>query len=442
MTRPVIEVNHLGKSYRIGIEDNEPRAGLQVVTNALLTPFAYLRRTLRPPTDQEILWAIRDINFQVAEGEVLGIIGGNGAGKSTLLKILSRITDPSEGRAVLRGRVGSLLEVGTGFHPDLTGRENIFMKGTLLGMNKREIERKLDEIIEFSEIGRFLDTPVKRYSSGMGVRLGFAVAAHLEPEILIVDEVLAVGDLSFQRKCLAKMESVAGEGRTVLFVSHMMPSIQALCHRVILLEAGRIVREGTPTEIVNAYEDKQTVPGAGYVNLVNHPNRVSETSYFRSLRLRNKEGKESDRFRLGEKITFELEIDLGELNLTDPFVVLNIQRHNQTICYLTTHYMHKEMVHVNGKFIARCTWDPGFLAPGTYLIHGISLKRRSGGERLDKIQNVTSFEIFPTDVYGTGKVNFNDGIILPIGNWDFDHSIEQPLVPSISSAAEKLPEAV
>jgi lipopolysaccharide transport system ATP-binding protein len=259
--------------------------------------------------------------------------------------------------------------------------------------------------------------------------LGFAVAAHLEPEILIVDEVLAVGDLGFQRKCLAKMESVAGEGRTVLFVSHAMPSIQALCHRVILLEGGRVALEGPPSSVVNHYEDAQSVPGAGRVDLLNHPNRITHQSYFQSLVLRNVDGKESDRFRLGEKIAFEMELDLGTLHITDPFLVINIQRHGQAICYLTTHYMHKEMVTVNGKFIARCTWDPGWLAPGNYVIHALTLKRRSGGERLDKIQNVTSFEIFPTDLYGTGKVNFSDGLILPMGEWEFEHERERPLAP-------------
>lgn len=420
MASAMVQVENLGKRYRIGITNAEPRRGWRAVTGALQAPFDYLRESLRAATDAETIWAIKDISFEVKQGEVLGIIGRNGAGKSTLLKILSRITDPTEGRAVLRGRIASLLEVGTGFHPDLTGRENIYMKGTILGMKKREIDRKLEEIIEFSEIGRFLDTPVKRYSSGMGVRLGFAVAAHLEPEILIVDEVLAVGDLAFQRKCLNKMENVAGQGRTVLFVSHTMPSIQALCQRVVLLEGGRITREGPPSVIVNHYEDQQSAPGAGRVDLRNHPNRITTGAHFQSLVLRNVNGKESDRFRLGEKITFELVLDIANVNMTDPFIVISIQRHGQAICYLTTHFMHKEIVTVDGRFMARCTWDPGWLAPGNYLIHRLSFKKRSGGERLDQIENVASFEIFPTDVYGTGKVDFLDGMIVPKGQWEFE----------------------
>jgi len=199
------------------------------------------------------LWALRDVSFDVRKGEVVGIIGHNGAGKSTLLKILSRITDPSEGQVWFEGRMGSLLEVGTGFHPELTGRENIFLSGAILGMTRREIAAKFDEIVEFSEIGRFIDTPVKRYSSGMFVRLGFAVAAHLEPEILIVDEVLAVGDAGFQRKCMAKMRDVSAAGRTILFVSHNMGSIQALCDRAVVLKNGRLVAEGPPSEAAALY---------------------------------------------------------------------------------------------------------------------------------------------------------------------------------------------
>ena len=206
--------------------------------------------------DPTTFWALRDISFTVPRGEVLGVIGRNGAGKSTLLKILSRITDPTAGRVALRGRVASLLEVGTGFHPELTGRENIFLNGAILGMSRAETRRKFDEIVAFAEIDRFLDTPVKHYSSGMYVRLAFAVAAHLEPEILIVDEVLAVGDAEFQAKCLGKMESIAhDQARTVLFVSHNMTAIARLCHRVLLLDAGGIVLDGTVEQAINRYLD-------------------------------------------------------------------------------------------------------------------------------------------------------------------------------------------
>ena len=201
----------------------------------------------------EEFWALRDVSFEVKEGEILGVIGRNGAGKSTLLKVLSRITEPTEGRVVLRGRVASLLEVGTGFHPELTGRENIFLNGAILGMTQREIRRKFDEIVAFAEVERFLDTPVKHYSSGICVRLAFAIAAHLEPEILIVDEVLAVGDAEFQKKCLGKMSDVARENRTVLFVSHNMGAVRTLTQRCIYLQNGQISASGTSREIVETY---------------------------------------------------------------------------------------------------------------------------------------------------------------------------------------------
>ena len=199
------------------------------------------------------IWALKDINLEIQEGEILGVIGRNGAGKSTLLKILSKITAPTEGRIKIKGRTGSLLEVGTGFHPELTGRENTYLNGAIIGMTRSEVSRKLDEIVEFADVGPFLDTPVKRYSSGMTVRLAFAVAAHLEPEILIVDEVLAVGDVAFQKKCLGKIKEVAGDGRTILFVSHNMGSITKLCTRVVEIEQGRLASIGSPDEVVKSY---------------------------------------------------------------------------------------------------------------------------------------------------------------------------------------------
>jgi len=248
MTEPVIEVEELGKRYRLG---GTP-GGYQTLRDVLASLFSRLGRR-KPPEPAETIWALRGISFTVERGQVLGIIGRNGAGKSTLLKVLSRVTEPTEGQARIRGRVGSLLEVGTGFHPELTGRENVYLNGAILGMRRAEIDRKFDEIIEFSEVERFVDTPVKRYSSGMYLRLAFAVAAHLEPEILIVDEVLAVGDAEFQRKCLGKMSDVAQEGRTVLFVSHNMSAILRLTQQCLVLDRGRIVRQGPTPEAVDAY---------------------------------------------------------------------------------------------------------------------------------------------------------------------------------------------
>lgn len=261
MSDSAIEVHELSKRYRIGLEDEKHDTLAETVFSWMKSPvknYQYLKK-LSNFTDgdsEDIFWALRDVSFEVEQGEVVGLIGRNGAGKSTLLKILSRITEPTSGYADIRGRVSSLLEVGTGFHPELTGRENVYLNGTILGMSKMEVDRKFDEIVDFAEIDKFIDTPVKRYSSGMSVRLAFAVAAHLEPEILLVDEVLAVGDLGFQRKSLGKMDDVARSGRTVLFVSHNMAMIQSLCTRGIVLENGYLLRDASIEDAINAYISK------------------------------------------------------------------------------------------------------------------------------------------------------------------------------------------
>ena len=243
-----IEAQELSKRYRIG----QMQAAYGTLRDSLSRAAARLVGREETHERHEI-WALRDVSFSVSEGEVLGVIGRNGAGKSTLLKVLTRITTPTTGRAIIRGRVGSLLEVGTGFNPELTGRENVFLNGSMLGMKRREIQRKLNEIIEFSGIEKFMDTPVKRYSSGMYVRLAFSVAAHLEPEILLVDEVLAVGDAEFQQRCLGRMEDFSGTGRTVLFVSHNMQTINQLCDRAIWLEGGKVIQDGDPSNVVTNY---------------------------------------------------------------------------------------------------------------------------------------------------------------------------------------------
>src|SRR5579859_4529310 len=245
MSDAVIRVEGIGKRYRVGQRESY-RALRDVLSNA------FRSNGRRAPKD--FIWAVRDVSFDVKQGEVVGLIGRNGAGKSTLLKLLARITRPTVGHAELHGRIASLLEVGTGFHPELTGRENIFLSGAILGMSKAEIVRKFDEIVAFSEVERFIDTPLKHYSSGMGMRLAFAVAAHLEPEILLVDEVLSVGDAAFQKKCLGKMGDVAKTGRTIVFVSHQMNQIRRLCQRVFWVDAGRVRAAGDTREIVSSYE--------------------------------------------------------------------------------------------------------------------------------------------------------------------------------------------
>jgi len=248
-----IRVSGLGKEYILGGAERVDESFREMLLGSLKAPFRRLKKLRGDVLAEERFWALKDVNFEVKKGEVVGIIGRNGAGKSTLLKILSRITDPTEGKIEIRGRISSLLEVGTGFHPELTGRENIFLNGAILGMSRLEIKQKFDEIVAFAEVEKFLDTPVKRYSSGMYVRLAFAVAAYLEPEILIVDEVLAVGDAAFQKKCLGKMENVAKEGRTVLFVSHNMGAVSNLCSRAIVLSKGSVDFDGSTDDAVQYY---------------------------------------------------------------------------------------------------------------------------------------------------------------------------------------------
>jgi lipopolysaccharide transport system ATP-binding protein len=310
MDRSVIAVEQLSKKYLISHRAAD--SGLRhAIEEAVRSPWRWLRnRAGRDSASREEYWALRDIQFQVGSGEVVGLIGRNGAGKSTLLKVISRITPPSSGRVRLRGRIGSLLEVGTGFHPELTGRENVFLNGAILGMSRLEIKRKFDEIVAFSGVEKFIDTPVKRYSSGMYVRLAFAVAAHLEPEVLLVDEVLAVGDAEFQKKCLDKMDDVGQSGRTVLFVSHNMQAITRLCTRCILLDSGRIKLDGPPHEVANAYlnsglgtsaarewPDLKRAPGDDVVKLC-------------AVRVRAEDGTVTDQIDIRRTVGVELEYEV------------------------------------------------------------------------------------------------------------------------------------
>lgn len=254
MSEVVIQVEGLGKRYRVG-ERERYLALRDVLTRALRRPFSGSKKK-----ETDYLWALRDTSFEIRQGEVVGLVGRNGAGKTTLLKLLSRITRPTTGSATIKGRVGSLLEVGTGFHPELTGRENIYLSGAILGMRKREIDAKHDQIVDFAEVERFLDTPLKFYSTGMQMRLAFAVAAHLEPEILLVDEVLAVGDIEFQKKCMGKMQDISHSGRTIVFVSHQTNQIRRLCERVFWIDAGRVRQEGPTGEVLGAYESTTLKP--------------------------------------------------------------------------------------------------------------------------------------------------------------------------------------
>jgi ABC-type polysaccharide/polyol phosphate transport system ATPase subunit len=283
MSDVAIRAEGLSKQYRIG-ERQKYKALRDTLTDALYYPFRCLQSVFNPSkaaVEKEAkIWALKDVSFEIKQGEVVGVIGRNGAGKSTLLKILSRITEPTEGFVDLHGRVGSLLEVGTGFHPELTGRDNVYLNGSIIGMKKREINRKFDEIVAFAEIEQFLDTPVKYYSSGMYMRLAFSVAAHLEPEILLVDEVLAVGDSAFQKKCLGRMSDVAREGRTVVFVSHQLNQIRRLCSHCVWLHDGKVRIHGSTVEVVSAYEGLVSAVSQGNSTETERPGRDKGTSHF------------------------------------------------------------------------------------------------------------------------------------------------------------------
>jgi homopolymeric O-antigen transport system ATP-binding protein len=295
MSAVAIRAEGLAKRFRLGKRESY-RSLRDTLAGMARAPFRALARRGRGDREAETLWALRDVSFTVGHGEVVGIIGRNGAGKSTLLKVLSRITEPTAGRAEVHGRVGSLLEVGTGFHPELTGRENVYLNGAILGMRKAEIDRKFDEIVAFAELERFLDTAVKHYSSGMYMRLAFAVAAHLEPEILLVDEVLAVGDLAFQTKCLKKMQDVSAAGRTVLFVSHNMGAIQRLCPRALLLDEGHLVVDGPTDEVIRAYVAQGALTAAEY----SQPHDPSKPINLLSVAMTDRAGRIRRDFRYDE----------------------------------------------------------------------------------------------------------------------------------------------
>lgn len=325
MSDIAIRVAGLGKQYRIGKKVEPYRTLVETLSRPLKAPLRLLRGR-RQPTEPTLFWALEEVDFDVRAGEIVGIIGRNGSGKSTLLKILSRITEPTRGRAEVYGRVGSLLEVGTGFHAELTGRENIFLNGAILGMRRHEIRRRFDEIVAFAEIDRFIDTPVKHYSTGMYLRLAFAVAAHLESEVLLVDEVLAVGDANFQKKCLNKMADVGSHGRTVFFVSHSMPAVTRLCNRAILLDNGRVCLDGSPHQAVSAYLNQGVLTTAEREWPDPHTAPGSDVVRLRAVRVKTADGQVSDTVDIREPVRVEMEYEV----LRDGYrIIPHFSVHNQ-----------------------------------------------------------------------------------------------------------------
>jgi len=395
MSNTIIQVENLGKKYLIKHQQQGSYTALRdVITEKvkslgkrIISPWNHKQSSTNSTTEE--FWALKDISFKVKQGEVIGIIGPNGAGKSTLLKIISRITEPTKGRIRINGRVASLLEVGTGFHPELTGRENIFLNGAILGMGKAEIKRKFDEIVTFAEVEKFLDTPVKRYSSGMYVRLAFAVAAHLEPEILLVDEVLAVGDAQFQKKCIGKMEKVGKEGRTVLFVSHNMNAVQKLCGKSALLEQGQLVMQGDTSEVIRNYLcDK---PKQQMVNLYElpRPSELGTRARISRFRIRNEAGNLSNNFAFGEAFTLEIECMVMKDSEDISFLLGIDTLYEQRIVTITSAEVGKVFSASAGDIVnARLKTTNLLLKPGTYsLVLGL-FSTNMGIDRIDGIGTI------------------------------------------------------
>lgn len=409
-----LRVENLGKMYRLGRERPKASGVAGKVKQGLGAPFEWLASQMRPPSEKETLWALKDVSFEIKRGEVVGFIGHNGAGKSTLLKILSRITEPTEGYAEIYGRIAALLEVGTGMHPELTGRENIYINGTVLGMTKSEIERNLDEIIDFSGIEKFLDTPVKRYSSGMRVRLGFAIAAHLEPEILVVDEVLAVGDLNFQKKCLGKMQNVAKSGRTVLYVSHNNASVLNLCQRGIVLRDGRIEFDGKVTEAINSYVQscKPETRESGILEF-NEDLGIG----LDSIELRNNDNQVVETMMVGQPIRLQLSIR-SLVDYSDCHLVLSIYDEIGTkISSLDSSTSGLRLDLESPGIICECLIPSVPLFSGRYRIQVNSFTK---GQHLMWLTKWWEFEVIEGDFYGTGKLPnpITGGVFLLNHEWE------------------------
>jgi len=406
----VIEVSHLSKKFRLGALGHQEDNLREALINGARKLLNAVRNASNDGNSEAAhwIWALRDVNFQVAPGQVVGIIGANGAGKSTLLKILSRITDPSDGYIKLRGRVASLLEVGTGFHPDLTGRENIFLNGVMLGMTKTEIQAKFDEIVAFAELEKFLDTPVKHYSSGMYVRLGFAVAAHLEPEILVVDEVLAVGDVAFQKKCLGKMGEFGESGRTILFVSHNIPAVLSLCQKAIVLEQGQLTFEGEAKRAADHYlgavSRTERKSESHIVDLWNSRGRLSQYQpWLRKLEVFEADRKPfSGKMHIGAPLKLHVEFELREAtaNFDARFNFVNL--YGQVIFAARSSYEpRRDWTERSGlqKFV--CEIPSLRLTPGEYRIEvALVLDDKC----VDYVEDACRLEVLGSDFYGTGKI--------------------------------------
>lgn len=427
MSKTVIKVEHLSKQYRLG------QVGRGTLANDLNSWWHRIRGKEDPYLNigeendrsrkgkSDLVWALKDINFEVKEGEVLGIIGKNGAGKSTLLKILSRTTSPTKGSYKVKGRIASLLEVGTGFHPDLSGRENVFLNGAILGMTKKEISRKFDEIIAFSGVERYIDTPVKRYSSGMYVRLAFAVAAHLDPEILIVDEVLAVGDSEFQKKCLGKMKDVSGQGRTVLFVSHDMGAVRSLCETAIFLKNGMIYRKGKVEEVVNDYLTEGLK--SNEVGLIPDNASVINTGEvkYKSIKILNDKKEIINTLFYFQSFTIVVEVEILK-KVNQLILDFSIGSFDRKIVYSSTFDINQEALELEKgthKFTIRI---PNKFMPGNYSFYLGAHEYGGDVKTCDYLEQIYDFTVLKNSENGLIKYPFDVvfGNVNEVADWQHE----------------------
>lgn len=434
-----IKADRLSKIYRIGVKERVHENFASMAIDFIRSPLQNFRKyrslyqfddvtdgeSNSTESQEDIIWALRDISFSIKRGEVVGFIGRNGAGKSTLLKLLTRITPPSRGQAVIQGSVASLLEVGTGFHRELTGRENIYLNGTILGMTRREVERKFDEIVEFSGVERFLDTPVKRYSSGMAVRLAFAVAAHLEPEILIVDEVLAVGDASFQKKCISKMQDVREQGRTVLFVSHNMPAVAMLCSRSILLRGGKMVMDGSPHDVISRYlnSDAGTPSIREWPDAAQAPGR--DVVRLRSIRAVNRDRQTVASVDIKEPVGVEMVFDVIKpgYKLLPHYYFYN-EEGEVVFASLDQDAEWSERPYPAGRFVTTA-WIPGnFLTAGMLLVTATIITRSPDSLQFDE-QQIVAFSVRDNMGPGTARGEWSgkiQGAVRPLLKWTTEYA--------------------
>ena len=421
MSNIAIRVENLSKRYRIGVQEESNQSFARTVGSLFTRPVRNFRRLWRlshfqeTATERDIIWALRNVSFEVKEGEVLGVIGPNGAGKSTLLKILTRITEPTEGYVAINGRVGSLLEVGTGFHPELTGRDNVYLNGTILGMTRREIDGKFDAIVDFSGVEGFIDTPVKRYSTGMRVRLAFAVAAHLEPEILLVDEVLAVGDIEFQNRCIGKMNEVATGGRTVVVVSHNMGLIGRLCTRAILINDGRVELTGDCSDVIREYLTSAQVSSGTWDHRPSDDCCTPEAR-LKSAKVSSLEGVQREVFRFDQPFRLEISYEVV-LPKTDVAILMRLSDSQGNILWTSWDIDTVERgsyIRESGHYVSGCRIPGGWLRPGRYFL---SIGSHNGTSELSYHENVVGFDISQSESrIPRGRI----GVLTPLFEWTIE----------------------